>query len=193
MYTTFYTHAESMCFFVQSSAFQERTEAAVSSLHSAVESASSALSHVEATAGKMGSELGRMGSQLTELRAEEAGRFAETRGQLHGLSEMAGTSVDAMGAPALPPASICTRAQRPLTPRTPRDPRVAPRPAPRAARLHSLQEAFAAKQSLVLSQLGSLLDFHAALLGEFFDVKAILFYAVRARRAPSEPAHPNHA
>ncbi|KAJ1633737.1 hypothetical protein T492DRAFT_837337 [Pavlovales sp. CCMP2436] len=43
VYTTFYTHAESMCFYLQSAAFQERTEAAVSSLHGAVESASDAL------------------------------------------------------------------------------------------------------------------------------------------------------
>jgi hypothetical protein len=49
--------------------------------------------------------------------------------------------------------------------------------------VHELQEAFAQRQQVVLSQLGSLVDFHAALLGEFFDVKAILFYTVRARWA----------
>jgi len=55
-----------------------------------------------------------------------------------------------------------------------------------------VQEAFAARQSVVLSQIGSLLDFHAALLGEFFDVKAILFYTVRMRmRAnPRAAGHP---
>jgi hypothetical protein len=50
-----------------------------------------------------------------------------------------------------------------------------------------MQEAFAARQHVVLSQLGSLVDFHAALLGEFFDVKAILFYTVQgAKRARIE-------
>lgn len=94
-----------MCFYIQSSAFQERTEAAVSSLQAAVETASSALERAEASAGRVDSTLGKMGSALSDFREENALLFQKTAGELHGLAALAGTSVDAMGACICPLSS----------------------------------------------------------------------------------------
>jgi hypothetical protein len=97
VYTTFYTHAESMCFYLQSAAFQERTELAVSSLHSAVNTATDAqLAQAE--------EQTRLTAQLGALRVEEASRFDETTGRLVGLSNLASVSVDEMSARPRDPA-----------------------------------------------------------------------------------------
>jgi hypothetical protein len=110
VYTTFYTHAESMCFYLQSAAFQDRTEAAVSSLHVAVDTASTALSKVEVHTSRMGDAISRaadaqlaqaeeqtrLTTQLGALRVEEAHRFDETTGRLVGLSSLANASVDTM-------------------------------------------------------------------------------------------------
>ena len=115
-YTLFYTHAESMCFYLQSEAFQAATEAAVTRLHQGAEQAA---------------------ADLATLSSSQAAAFGAARSQVEGLS--------AQSAAAL-------------------------------AELHREATELGAKQHSLLSGLDRLLGVQSAVLGEFLDLKTLLFY-----------------
>ena len=86
-YTLFYTHTESICFYMQSQAFQASTEAAVNSLHAAGIEAASRLQGLQHQAAEIG---GRAAEILSEQAAAAAAQQALLQGQRQAREELSG-------------------------------------------------------------------------------------------------------
>ena len=86
-YTLFYTHTESICFYMQSQAFQASTEKSVNSLHAAGIEAASRLQGLQQQAAEIG---GRAAEILSEQAAAAAAQQALLRGQRQAREELSG-------------------------------------------------------------------------------------------------------
>ena len=86
-YTLFYTHTESICFYMQSQAFQLSTEAAVNSLHSASRLAANRLQDLQQQAVEIG---GRASEILSKQTAAAAAQQALLQGQRQARDELSG-------------------------------------------------------------------------------------------------------
>lgn len=86
-YTLFYTHTESICFYMQSQAFQASTEAAVNALHTASRDAASRLQGLQQQAAEIG---GRATEILSEQTAAAAAQQALLQGQRQAREELSG-------------------------------------------------------------------------------------------------------
>ena len=86
-YTLFYTHTESICFYMQSQAFQASTEAAVNSLYAAGREAASRLQGLQQQTAEIG---GRATEILSEQTAAAAAQQALLQGQRQAREELSG-------------------------------------------------------------------------------------------------------
>ena len=157
-YTLFYSHAESMCFYLKSSAFQESTESAVSSLQRGTEQTAARLGQLQAQASAV---VDATAAIITEQAAAAAAAEALLQGQKLAASEL--ESLQRSQAAAFAAAEKA----------------VAGLGAQSAAALEGLKrdtEALSSKQQGLLGGLDRLLNIQGALLGEFMDMKTIIFY-----------------
>jgi hypothetical protein len=86
-YTHFYTHAESMCFYLQSREFQRDTEAAVDALHSSARNAATQLGDLREQAAEQGRAAAQLLAQQQESAAALLSQGSEAKQQLSSLHD----------------------------------------------------------------------------------------------------------
>jgi hypothetical protein len=79
-YTTFYSHVDSLCFFMKREHFQRSTEDAINTLFAAALHSTRMFQDIDASVGRVGDRIAegheRVSSRLAELGAQEQARFA---------------------------------------------------------------------------------------------------------------------
>ena len=157
-YTTFFTHAESICFYLQSQAFQASTEAAVDALHSNSRLAAVRLIELREQTGAVQAVAA---ATLAEQEAAAAAARALLDGQAAaraGLAALSASQVDAFAAAEALQEALQKQQRDSFT------------------ELQESADTLKAKQQSLLGGVDALLDLQDALLGEFLDVKAVIFY-----------------
>ena len=157
-YTTFYTHAEAMCFYLQSEAFQRATEVAVDALHA---SARGTAAHL----GELQSQAGLLIDDTKAIRLEQAAASEAAHALLEGqkaasreLGSLASQQAEAFDKAGASIKQLGGESQAALL------------------ELKRGTEEIGTKQGLLLGGLDKVLSLQGTVLGEFLDAKAVLFY-----------------
>ena len=157
-YTTFYTHAESMCYYLQSEAFQQATEAAVDRLHSSARGTAEQLGQLQTQATAVA---GATENILAEQQQASLAAAELLAGQKAASAELASLQSSQQAAFAAAETSLSSLG------------------AQQHAQLSALQadaEALGAKQQTLIGGLDRVLGLQQALLGDFMDIKSVVFY-----------------
>lgn len=157
-YTHFFTHAESMCFYLQSEAFQKSSEAAVQALHASAQGTTDRLVSVQ-------DQLGEVRGSQEEIKAEQAAALAAASQLLEG-QRVASASLAELSTSQ---EAAFERAQS----------RLAKLGGESKSALEALRrgtEELGAKQRSMIGGLERVLSLQGSLLGEFLDIKTIVFY-----------------
>ncbi|KAL1496446.1 hypothetical protein AB1Y20_016400 [Prymnesium parvum] len=157
-YTLFYSHAESMCFYLQSTAFQQATEHAVQSLHAGAQQAASQLMLLQAQAGDI------VGSTATILNEQHAA--AEAAAKLLKGQQLAAMELESLQS-SQAEAFAKSEALVSLLSSQSRE---------AMQELKQETEALSSKQRVLVGGLDQLLSAQNIIFGEFMDMKTIVFY-----------------
>ena len=157
-YTTFYTHAESMCYYLQSEAFQRATETAVDLLHSSARGTAQQLNqlHTQTSAVAAASETILAEQQLASAAAKEL-----LEGQQAAAAELSSLRSSQAAAFAAAEHSLQTLGTL------------------QHEQLSTLQgqaEAIGSKQQSLIGGLDRVLTLQQTLVGDMMDITSIVFY-----------------
>ena len=157
-YTQFFTHAESMCFYLQSAAFQAATEHAVDALHASARGTAEKL-------GELQTHTGALVDDTRAIRAEQAAA-AEAATELLTNQKAASSQLQSLSSEQ---AMAFEKAESSL----------AQLGGESKAALETLRrgtEEIGRKQGTLLGGLDKVLSLQGSVLGEFLDMKSVFFY-----------------
>lgn len=157
-YTLFYSHAESMCFYLQSSAFQQATESSVLQLQLGTQQAASQLRRLEAQAIEV------VGATSTILHEQQ--QAAELAAQMQRSQKMAAVELASLQASQ---ASAFARSETLVA-------TLSHQSSEALDGLRRETDALTSKQRTLLGGLDQLLSAQSVIFGEFMDLKTIVFY-----------------
>lgn len=157
-YTTFYTHAESMCFYLQSEEFQRATEHAVDALHASAQGTADRLVELQAQASHMVDDTKAIRSDQ-RLAVEAAQELLA--GQQKASQEL--------GALSEAQATAFANAERSVK-------KLGGESQAALRELKKGAEEIGTKQGLLLGGLDRVLSLQGSLMGEFIDVKTVFIY-----------------
>ena len=157
-YTTFYTHAESMCFYLQSEAFQRATEQAVDRLHASAKGTAAQLGELQAQAGHIVSDTMSIRNEQ-QAAAEAAQKLLEGQRKASAeLGELAEQQAHAFAQAEISVQRLGGESQAALL------------------EIKRGAEEIGSKQGLLLGGLDRVLSLQGSVLGEFLDVKTVFVY-----------------
>lgn len=158
-YTLFYSHAESMCFYLQSAAFQEATELAVQRLHLGAHQAAQHLMHLRSKAAEMVSATASIISEQ-QVAAEMAASL------LHG-QQLAASELEALQRSQV---EAFARSEHMVT-------LLSTQSLQAMSELKQETEVLSSKQRALLGGVDQLISLQTAIFGDFMDLKTIIFYS----------------
>jgi hypothetical protein len=157
-YTTFFTHAESMCFYLQSEAFQRSTEQAVDSLHASARGTAEQLSALQ-------TQTTTMIDDTRAIRIEQAAA-SEAAQELLAGQQAASASLRDLSSQQ---QEAFEKAESSLT-------KLGGESQAALAELKRGADELGSKQGLLLGGLDRILSVQGNVLGEFLDMKTLFFY-----------------